>query len=316
MPLLLAAMAWLAPGAGVAGAAAASARQPWPVQVTDGAGRQVAIARPPQRIIPIFASNAELAAALGLSDRIVGVEAYTRFPPELTRKPQIGGRLGFSVDAIAAQRPDLLIVTPARQAMHQLIDPMTRLGVPVIVLLARDVGEVLGNLRLIGQATGEAAKGEAVAAALQARLDKVAAMTPARRPSLVMLTGRPGNGLALIARADTYTGDAMVRAGGRHALVRSVVAQASPEAVIAADPDVLLFAGRGEDLEALKAQPGWKLLRAVREGRAWTVTRAEFLIPGPRTVDGIEKLAARLRGVTMEGGQAGAAAANPGQDQP
>ena len=87
----------------------------------------------------------------------------------------------------------------------------------------------------------------------------------------------------------------MIRRIGRHALERSVVAHVSPEAIVAADPDVLLFAGAPADLDALATQPGWRLSRAVREGRAYTVARAEFLIPGPRTVDGIEKLAGRLR---------------------
>lgn len=288
-PALIAALA-CAFSCALAGPAAAE-----PVRLVDAAGRSVEIARPPQRIVPIFASNAELVAALGLSERIVGVEAYTRFPPELTRKPQVGGRLGFSVDAIVAQRPDLLIVTPARQAMHQLIDPMTRLGIPVIVLLARSVAEVMDNLRLVGQATGVPERGQAVATGLEARLAAVAATTAPQLPRVVMITGRLGNGLVLVARADTYTGDAIVRAGGRHALERSIVAQISPEAIIAADPDVLLFAGTQADLDALVGQPGWRLLRAVREGRTHLVARAEFLIPGPRTVDGIEKLAALLR---------------------
>ena len=279
--------------AGLIGAAAPAIAET--VRLTDAVGRAVEIAQPPQRIVPIFASNAELVAALGLADRIVGVESYTRFPPELTQKPQVGGRLGFSVDAIVAQRPDLLIVTPARQAMHQLIDPMTRLGVPVVVFLARSVAEVMDNLRLVGRASGVPERGEAVAAALEARLAIVAKDAPAARPRVAMITGRLGNGLVLIARADTYTGDAIVKAGGRHALERSVVAHVSPEAIVSADPDVLLFAGTKADLDALVAQPGWRLARAVRDGRAYTVARAEFLIPGPRTVDGIEKLAALLR---------------------
>lgn len=266
-----------------------------PIRLTDAVGRNVVITQPPQRIVPIFASNAELVAALGLSERIVGVEAYTRFPPELARKPQVGGRLGFSVDAIVAQKPDLLIVTPARQAMHQLIDPMTRLGIPVIVLLARSVAEVMDNLRLVGQATGLPERGEAVAKALEKRLAVIAATAPQPPPRVVMITGRLGNGMLLVARTDTYTGDAIIRAGGRHALERSVAAQVSPEAIIAADPDVLLFAGTKADLDALISQPGWRLLRAVREGRTHLVARAQFLIPGPRTVDGIETLAALLR---------------------
>jgi iron complex transport system substrate-binding protein len=266
-----------------------------PIRLTDALGRAVEIARPPERIVPIFASNTELVAALGLAGRVVGIEAYTRYPPEVLDRPQVGGRLGFSVDAIVAQRPELLIVTPSRQAMHLLIEPMTRLGIPVIVLLSRSVAEVTANLRLVGRATGEPERGETVARALEARLAAVEAAAPARRPSIVMITGRLGNGLVLVARADSYTGDAMVKAGGRHALEKTIVAQVSPEAVIAADPDILLFAGRKDELATLVAQPGWQLLRAVRTGNAHLVARAEFLIPGPRTVDGIEKLAALLR---------------------
>lgn len=266
-----------------------------PVRLTDALGRAVEIARAPQRIVPIFASNTELVAALGLSDRVVGIEAYTRYPPEVLDRPQVGGRLGFSVDALVAQRPELLIVTPSRQAMHLLIEPMRRLGIPVIVLLSRSVAEVVANLRLVGRATGEPERGDFVAKALEQRLAIVEAATPMKRPSMVMITGRLGNGLVLVARADSYTGDAMVKAGGRHALERTIVAQVSPEAVIAADPDILLFAGRKDELDALVAQPGWRLLRAVRSGNSHLVARAEFLIPGPRTVDGIEKLAALLR---------------------
>lgn len=266
-----------------------------PIRLTDALGRAVEIARPPDRIVPIFASNTELVAALGLADRVVGIEAYTRYPPEVLDRPQVGGRLGFSVDAIVAQRPELLIVTPSRQAMHLLIEPMTRLGIPAIVLLSRSVAEVMANLRLVGRATGQPGRGDAVAKALEDRLMAVEAAAPAKRPSMVMITGRLGNGLVLVARADSYTGDAMIKAGGRHALEKTIVAQVSPEAVIAADPDILLFAGRKHELAALVAQPGWQLLRAVRTGNAHLVARAEFLIPGPRTVDGIEKLAVLLR---------------------
>lgn len=279
----------------LAGFAASSALAE-PIRLSDAVGREVVIAQPPQRLVPIFASNAELVAALGLSERIVGVEAYTRFPPEVVGKPLVGGRLGFSVDAIVAQRPDLVIVTPARQAMHQLIEPMSRLNIPVIVLLSRSISEVMGNIRLVGRASGLEARGEVVARDLEARLAAVQARRPpGPAPRVLMITGRLGNGLVLVARADTYTGDAIVRAGGRHALERTVVPQVSPEAIIAADPDVLLFAGRQDELEALVAQPGWRLLRAIRSGHMHLVSRAEFLIPGPRTVAGIERLATLLR---------------------
>ena len=266
-----------------------------PVTVRDAFGRTVTLPAPPQRIVTIFASNTEMVAALGLADRVVGIEAYTRFPPEVLGKPLVGGRLGFSVDAVVAERPDLVVVTPARQAANQLVDPMERLGIPIVVLLHRSVAEVLDNIRLLGRIGGVAERSEELAARLQSRLDRikqrVAGLT---EPSTIMITGRLGNGLLLIARPGTYTGDAIVRAGGRFALDSGAIAQVSPEAILKADPDVLLFAGSDKDLKELIARPGWKDMRAVKDKRAHAVVRAELLIPGPRTIDGIERLAGIL----------------------
>ncbi|MBX9944259.1 MAG: ABC transporter substrate-binding protein [Reyranella sp.] len=267
-----------------------------PVTVRDAFGRTVTLPSPPRRIVTIFASNTEMVAALGLADRIVGIEAFTRFPPEVLGKPLVGGRLGFSVDAVVAERPDLVVVTPARQAANQLVDPMERLGIPIVVLLHRSMAEVLDNIRLLGRLGGVADRGEALAARLQGRLDRVERRVAGlAAPSTVMITGRLGNGLLLVARPGTYTGDAIARAGGRFGRESSgAIAQVSPEAILDADPDVLLFAGSDKDLKELIARPGWKDMRAVRDGRAHAVVRAELLIPGPRTIDGIERLAALL----------------------
>jgi len=51
--------------------------------VRDALDRTVIFAAPPQRIIPIFASNTEIVTALGLANRVVGIEAYTRYPQEI-----------------------------------------------------------------------------------------------------------------------------------------------------------------------------------------------------------------------------------------
>jgi iron complex transport system substrate-binding protein len=263
------------------------------ITVRDAFDRSVTVPGPPQRIVTIFASNTEMVAALGLGDRIVGIEAFTRFPPEVLGKPLVGGRLGFSVDAVVALKPDLVVVTPSRQAANQLIDPMERLGIPIVVLLQRNVEEILSNIRLLAKLAGVSERGEALVARLQARLDAVEQrIAGLAAPSVVMITGRLGNGLMLVTRPGTYTGDAVVRAGGRLAFDSGTIAQVSPEAILNADPDVLLFAGSDKDMKELIARPGWSEMRAVKNKRAYAVSRAELLIPGPRTIDGIERLAA------------------------
>ena len=267
-----------------------------PIAVRDAFDRTVTVPAPPQRIVTIFASNTEMVAALGLADRIVGIEAYTRYPPEVSSKPLVGGRLGFSVDTIVGARPDLVVVTPARQAAHQLVDPMERIGVPIIVLMQRSVREIFANIRLLGRVAGLPDRGEELAGRLEARLMSTVQRVKDREPPrVVMITGRLGNGLLLVARPGTYTGDAIELAGGRFALEgRGAIAQVSPEAVLAADPDVLLYAGSPAQRDELIARPGWSEMRAVTTKRAHTVSRAELLIPGPRTIDGIEHVAALL----------------------
>src|SRR5262249_57393528 len=122
-----------------------------------------------------------MVAALGLANRIVGIEAYTRYPPEILDRPLVGGRLGFSVDAVVGLRPDLVVITPARQAVHQLVDPMERIGVPTIVLMQRSVAEIFANIRLLGRAAGVPGRGEQLARGVGGRLAR--AMHTGRGPT-------------------------------------------------------------------------------------------------------------------------------------
>ena len=188
---------------------------------------------------------------------------------------------------MVALQPDLVVVTPSRQAANQLIDPMERIGVPIMVLLQRSVPEILDNVRLMGRVAGVPEQGEAVVARFQARLDAVKRKVEGQpAPSTIMITGRLGNGLMLVAREGTYTGDAMVLAGARFALPDTrTLAQVSPEAILNADPDVLLFAGSERDMNELLGRPGWLDLRAVRTRRTHAVSRGEFLIHGFRNRD-------------------------------
>ena len=64
----------------------------------------------PQRIVSTAPSITELLYALGLGDRVVGVTRFCRYPPEARWKPKIGDYTSPNLEAIAALRPDLVIV--------------------------------------------------------------------------------------------------------------------------------------------------------------------------------------------------------------
>jgi iron complex transport system substrate-binding protein len=270
----------------------------WPRRVVDGLGRDVTLRAPPRRIVAIFASNVELLAAIGALDAIVGVEDFTRFPPQIAALPKVGGRLGFSAEAIARLQPDLVVMTPARNAAHALTEPMARIGVPVLVITHRDLPQVLDNLRLLGFATGREAAAETLVGRLEARLAVVAARLEGRPPVSVFLeTSSTGRGVFGTVRPGTYTADALALAGGASVfphLSSTGPAQVSGEAILRADPAWYLIAGRPDQLAEVPRRTGFQGLQAVRQNRLHLISRAQFLIPGPRVVDGVESLARLL----------------------
>jgi iron complex transport system substrate-binding protein len=75
--------------------------------------------------------------------------------------------------------------------------------------------------------------------------------------------------------------------------------------VAAMDPDVIVAmpcgfdeAGAAAQIETIAGRPEWRAVRAVREGRVHPVdANGCFSRPGPRLVDGIERLAGIFHGV-------------------
>src|SRR5262245_32133113 len=70
---------------------AASAAATRPIQFRDDLGRVVSVAKPPKRIATLLPSHTETVFALGVGERIVGVDDYSDYPPEAARLPKLGG---------------------------------------------------------------------------------------------------------------------------------------------------------------------------------------------------------------------------------
>lgn len=266
-----------------------------PVQVLDGLGRSVTLPKAPQRIVALFSSNTELLAALGLTERIVGIEDFTHYPPNIREgRTIVGGRLGFSAETIARLQPDLVVITPARGAADALVRPLTLVDVPVLVLTHSTLEQVFNNLELLAQATSVAAA--PIVEPLRARLAAVQRRVGQRPAVPVYLElGEHSRGALQTVREGTYTADALRLAGGANVFADlSGLTQVSGEAVIRANPEVILMASRQFDPQAIAARPGWDAINAVRNGRIYHVDRALLLIPGPRVIDGVEHLAQLL----------------------
>ena len=168
----------------------------WPMEVVDGFGRKVTIARPPRRIVSVAPSNTEMVFAVGAGDRLVGRTTVCSYPPEAATVPVVGGMTPktINMEGLVALRPDLILATCGVQ--EGLIAPLERLGLPVVALDAEDFEGVARNIRLVGALTDRRAAGEDLARRFLDRVDAVRRRVDAR-PGQTLASASPTSAAAV-----------------------------------------------------------------------------------------------------------------------
>src|SRR6185437_11124967 len=79
------------------------------ISLTDDLGRKVRLEHPARRIVTLAPFLTELVYSAGAGERVVGVSAYSDWPPETRKLPQVASAAGTSIESIAALRPDLVL---------------------------------------------------------------------------------------------------------------------------------------------------------------------------------------------------------------
>ena len=89
----------------------------YPITVTDQAGREVTIEDEPEKLVSGYYISTSLLIALGLDDKLVGIEAkadkraiYRLSAPALIELPNVGTAKEFDLEGCAALEPDLVLL--------------------------------------------------------------------------------------------------------------------------------------------------------------------------------------------------------------
>jgi len=76
----------------------------------DDAGRSIVVARPPERVVALAPSLAELVFAAGGGATLVGVSALSDYPEQARSIARVGDAGRIDVERVLALRPDLVLV--------------------------------------------------------------------------------------------------------------------------------------------------------------------------------------------------------------
>lgn len=249
----------------------------------DDLGRTVALPAPPRRIVALAPSVAENLAFLGLSERVVGVTAFCRWPPELARRPKVGTFAHPELERILALRPDLVVAT-VQGNPRWAVEALERLGVPVYVTDVRGLRGLVRSLQRLARGLG--CGGEAVE---RLRRSVEVPRPPPRRRVLLEVGGWP-----LVVAGPGSVQDELIRlAGGINvaAPIGRPYGRVCLEQALAWRPEVVLVSsmeGRARCRVAL-----WR--RLLPRARVVVVPSDLIDHPSPRALEALRLLRRWLR---------------------
>lgn len=250
----------------------------------------------PQRIVSTAPSVTEMLYAMGLGDRVAGVTTYCRYPPEARQKPKIGSYTDPNLEAIAALRPDLVIVqtNPVR-----LTDRLRAMKINAIEIDQQNLAALYNSIQAVGQAAQAPAAAARLADSIRAKLEAIRVKTAKLpRTRMTFVVGRSPNrldGLIVVGRG-SFLNELIDIAGGVnifHDAVASYPA-VSLEGMLARNPEAIIDMGDMAETESVTAAQKqavvslWGRLSsidAVKKNRVYAVASDIYVVPGPRVVD-------------------------------
>jgi iron complex transport system substrate-binding protein len=273
----------------------------------------------PKRIVSLSPSNTEILFAVGAVDRVVGVTDHCNFPAALESRVnsgktvRVGGYWDPSVETIVGLKPDLVLVSTAKCTVKtnnckikcsrrcektvNVANKLKSLGITVVILAPHSLDDVLNDILVVGDVTGNVTEAKALVDNLRQRINSVivASKNISNRPKVYF---EVWNDPYISVNQNTWIGNIIQLAGGKNVFAESATEwpMISSEGIIERNPDVLVFPvipgvprfwGSFEDV---KKRQGWNGTSAVKEDRLYELERDLISRPGPRLVESLEFL--------------------------
>lgn len=252
---------------------------PYPMTLVDMAGREVTLEAEPQRLVSSYYISSSLLIALGLQDKMVGIETkpekhpiYGLSAPQLLKLPCVGSAKEFDLEGCAALDPDLVIL-PLK--LKDTAASLEELGIPVLLVSPESRTQLQEMILLVAAATHTDDLAQALLDFMEEKSAELAnAMTDAA-PKTVYLAGN--SSMFSTAGDAMYQSDMIRMAGGVNVagdINDTYWAETSYEQILAWDPEYIILASDATySVEDVLADPNLSDCAAVVNGNV-------FHIPG------------------------------------
>jgi len=216
------------------------------------------------KIVSVNGTTTEILCALGLEPALVGVDVTSTYPASVEKLPKVGHNRNISAEGIVALSPDLIVGT-TNDLKAQTIEQLNTANVKT--KLFKQEYSVEGTKSLIRQVATEfkkEAKGEEIIRQLDA---DISGLNKPKAKKKVLFVYARGAGTMMVAGKGTPVQKMIELAGGENAVNDfNDYKPLTAEALVAADPDVLLLFDSG--LRSLNGIDGVLKIQGVAETKA------------------------------------------------
>lgn len=259
------------------------------VTVTDLQGTEVTLSGQIEKIISLSPSTTEILFALGADEKIVGVDASSNYPAEANEIARVGDYNGVNAESVIALEPDVVLASDNLQ--KETIEQLRAANIPVLSVEAQSLDKMEQSITLIGEVVGEQEAAQTLLKQLADKQNAVKDACDGTTVYYVMSFGEYGN---WTSGPGSFIND-MIKIVGGHPITEDTDPayawmEYSVEALVEADPAVILLDSYAGTLEDLQKTPGYENLTAVKEGCVYTIDSDIINRPGPRVMDALDAI--------------------------
>ena len=245
---------------------------------------------PAQRVVTFAPHLAEMMHAVGAEQQLVGVSAWSDYPPSVRNLPEVGDAFTVDQEQLRLLEPDLLLIWESGMPTNT-VDELRQSGYRVEVIRTRGIADVASAMTRIGELTGRQDHAAEAVARYQREIADLRTTYADAAPITVFfqVSARP----LYTVNAEHFISEVIAVCGGRNVFadLDDLAPSVAVEAIIERDPEVML-AGTDAGDDAFAVWSRWPELAANRLGN-------HFLIPDELIGRATPRLAAAGRAVCL-----------------
>jgi len=233
---------------------------------------------------------AEILAAIGASDNIVGVTEECNYPPNLAGIENIGNFGKVDFERIIEIDPTLVFTSGLEQ--EALSAELQKLNIPVQKIYPQSLEQLLKSIADIGRLTDREKAAEILIDSLETELKKIEKIPISHTPKVyVEIYGEP----LMSVNNTSFVGEIITLAGGENIFseLPREYSRINTEHVIESNPEIIILTYPGIGIEEVVQRKGWEVISAVQNNKIFSSDNINpdlILRASPRCIEGIKQL--------------------------